>query len=478
MTSASNIWLVDILNILLSTLIISAFLNSLSLANFNEKNLQLYGTNWSNGLLKEIYKCSNDRGKKNFINETFPATIIGCNCEFSYLKGLKNNVFPFICSDFYLNNLCSNYLGSERKNVTIWKNEELCINQYNRNYFDYLNEIDVNLKIENGEKNYVKKCKEGYKRCGILDSFDQPLCILINEKCPINDLMIDENLNKNDKTNFERVNNTNLYYSTNSTDKKVINSFRITPYGQCANPNEGNIGENNYVLNEYKGYSNCNTMINNTNKDNRLNYIDSEKLTDLYDQNSIQINKIPLYPKDYEVQNSILQSVGYYGIKVECIRNYEEKIDSKVLINMSKKIISLNDMISILSILGIIQFVISLLFVIIYKILISKFNPYFIGILFFDIVNICFLITIIVISLKVKNQLTYITKPYLYLKVNECIDEYTKYLFDIEYNKLFKIITNLNVVIGFTITYIILLFINYCLIFFFRNGPIIKVKLK
>lgn len=496
MVAASNIWIIDILNILLSTLIISGFLSSLSKANFKEKRLDLYYNNWANGLINDIEICDeNDKISNYLINEKFPATQIGCSCEYSNLIGLKMNVFPFFCTDFYLENSCINYFGSNSANITMWKNEKLCVHRQNKTYFDYLKDIEINEKEiekrnlldEKKNPNYFDKyCKIGYKKCGYLDSYYQPLCIMENENCPINSIVkgeylksISNNSTNNQFGNFTMIGSGNFYYSKNSNNNTALNSFRITSNGQCANPQEGNIGENEYVLNSYKGPSSCDYYINGMNKDSRLKYLDSEKTSLLYNENKIYIENIPLYPVKYENENSILQTTGYYGIKLECLRKYNSKIGIENLIKLQKKTESqINYLMFILSTLGITHFFISILFVIIYKILISKFNPLFLGIVIFDIVNCSLLISIIIFCFKCKNIVVDITAPFLYIKENKCIDQYTTYLFSKEYDKLFQIIINLNVVIGFTITFIILLIIHYGVIIFLKNGPIIKVKLK
>ena len=41
------------------------------------------------------------------------------------------------------------------------------------------------------------KCKEGYKKCGILDTIGNILCIDNNFDCPINKLIVDLHANKN-----------------------------------------------------------------------------------------------------------------------------------------------------------------------------------------------------------------------------------------------------------------------------------------
>ena len=53
----------------------------------------------------------------------------------------------------------------------------------NKTYFDYL---DYSVKDN-------EKYKDNYKKCGILDTKNNILCMLIDEECPLNDIQILDN---------------------------------------------------------------------------------------------------------------------------------------------------------------------------------------------------------------------------------------------------------------------------------------------
>lgn len=79
-------------------------------------------------------------------------------------------------------------------------------------------------------------CKENFKKCGILDTFGNIMCIPESDSCPINDIIVDsiekkdEYINKGyEFTQLELLNdNLYLYYTNNKIDKEIVVSFNIT----------------------------------------------------------------------------------------------------------------------------------------------------------------------------------------------------------------------------------------------------------
>ena len=73
-------------------------------------------------------------------------------------------------------------------------------------------------------------CESNFKKCGILDTYENIMCIPETESCPINEIIIDledkfeEYINKGFKyTKISKIpNNYYLYYTNNSIDKEII----------------------------------------------------------------------------------------------------------------------------------------------------------------------------------------------------------------------------------------------------------------
>ena len=81
-----------------------------------------------------------------------------------------------------------------------------------------------------------KECEKDYKKCGILDSLGNILCIPENETCPINDIKIDlaSSASNNDLKGYESTSFKNLqegyvlYYTNNATEKEIISKLSLS----------------------------------------------------------------------------------------------------------------------------------------------------------------------------------------------------------------------------------------------------------
>ena len=85
------------------------------------------------------------------------------------------------------------------------------------------NEFDVEGNLEGININYQRlldliednKCKKGYKKCGILDTIGNILCIDETFNCPINQLNVDLKKERNKYLNkgMKEIYNENLIYT-------------------------------------------------------------------------------------------------------------------------------------------------------------------------------------------------------------------------------------------------------------------------
>ena len=74
------------------------------------------------------------------------------------------------------------------------------------------------------------KCEKGFKKCGILDTYGNIMCISSEFPCPINEIIIDDEIKKNEYID-KGFNSTKLdilpkdkilYYTNNSIDKEIV----------------------------------------------------------------------------------------------------------------------------------------------------------------------------------------------------------------------------------------------------------------
>ena len=121
----------------------------------------------------------------------------------------------------------------------------LDINSYNeRTYY--------NQNYENLLKHSKEPCENNYKKCGILDTLGNIMCIPENEQCPINEVIVDL-ISKNNEyisRDYKAIHLENLpngyaiYYTNNAIDKEIITKLDFFD-----NPPKY-ISENNFIFDE------------------------------------------------------------------------------------------------------------------------------------------------------------------------------------------------------------------------------------
>ena len=134
--------------------------------------------------------------------------------------------------------------------------------------------IDSNLTYQNLLKDSVKNgenCKEGYKKCGILDTNNTTMCIKTEQKCPIN-FMIQSNsaeiLKDYPQYHFTTVDMSEysapffMFYTNEATDKPILSKFidnrydkTINVYPVDYNRTQYDLGINSYTMQYYSNYT-------------------------------------------------------------------------------------------------------------------------------------------------------------------------------------------------------------------------------
>jgi len=192
----------------------------------------------------------------------------------------------------------------------------------NNTYFDYLENID-NINSVN------QNCKNNYKKCGILDTNNNILCIPINEECPLNDLKISDVKLPNLEPEYSFVEVTEsltdsvkyIYYTNNKTDNNIIIHFELSTNNPCAYPSEHNwIGKD---PKEIEQNCSCKTYINNELYDKSYKEVGNKILMkSLYYDNKISL----YYEYNYETVN--LYARIYYYLDKKCLEKYIEDFDN------------------------------------------------------------------------------------------------------------------------------------------------------
>ena len=121
-----------------------------------------------------------------------------------------------------------------------YKNKIMKINE---NYFCYEKQKSYRELLYSGQ--IIKQnenCKQGYKNCGIIDTLNQKLCVLINNECPLYDVGINgDNENYDSNPDYIYDYNSKIYYNNNNYEaenKKIIGKLILNEGQPCYNSKE------------------------------------------------------------------------------------------------------------------------------------------------------------------------------------------------------------------------------------------------
>ena len=290
-----------------------------------------------------------------FLDILFVSGIILANLFLSYIKNNNNNSIRDIRNEIFQNDsfpMFHFYIGLEspskdfssydsfytwqgtKKEKNHVKINKIFSNQFfyeksNKTYFDYLN-----LSVKEGEN-----CNDNYKKCGILDSKKNILCLPENEECPLNyfkisdfelfDLLPEYNHIEliESITGIKKY----IYFTNNKIDNDIITNFKISFDKPCIVSKEHNWISMN--RNENEKSSNCFTSINGQLHDKSYTEVgDNIHMKSLYYDNNIKTFN------DYSSEKVKLYTKSFNYIKEDCSYNFinvYEKLFMKIINNIS-----------------------------------------------------------------------------------------------------------------------------------------------
>ena len=201
--------------------------------------------------------------------------------------------------------------------IYIWDGNKFCIK--NKKELKYENLIRNSVK-------YGNECEIGYKKCGILDSNNRILCVENIADCPINKIIINNNLNPpNDYsyTSLSLNNNKYLHYTNEAIDNPIVVNISISLGNYCYDPYELNTQYPQYILDYNFNRYFCSHKNNDSFFDNSSILIDSITKSQVYYENKIDllINELKGYPLFSLNEKYGLYFRNYYGIDFNCIND-------------------------------------------------------------------------------------------------------------------------------------------------------------
>ena len=247
-------------------------------------------------------KCSNDESP--IILGFWPGTVVGCNCtsvnDSNIEPSRRNRLNRDKCTYNETKAGCENVEPIKSKDYTYWRSTQFCSKKSKETnnewkYFDYLEN-----SVKKGES-----CLEGYKKCGILDTLNNTLCLLKNETCPLNLLIVTnsylpppeyQNLNVTTVLLEDNIEDEYyLHYSNEAINNSVIVDFQITE------PDKLCIESNHYYSSYYYPLNgitaNCSTSLYGVEYSTRYSYVDTVTKEQLFIDHSIysQVDFLPDY---------------------------------------------------------------------------------------------------------------------------------------------------------------------------------------
>ena len=301
-------------DILLATFSIIIFSSQLFVNNYssdikNNSYIKDIITNWN---MTPIigFEISNPSGievYKKEINQSilysWEGTIEGCDCQFSNdnisIEFKKINNFSCEISKKF-NDYCKRIKSVEGKNIKIYKGKTITpiLLKNNKNYLELIN--------RNNEQ-----CADSYKKCGILDSNNNILCLPLNVECPINKIIIDKNSSSPIDFNYTTLSLENgffFHYTSESINSSIIVSLKLSEGNLCLD-----LDRHNSITKDYELYLSYDKCFCNNEFDYRYNLIDFVDKKSLFDDNGIT-DSVQGLPNFTIEGNFSLYSRNYIGI--------------------------------------------------------------------------------------------------------------------------------------------------------------------
>ena len=456
-------WVTDISLLVFGVLMVILATVSLTNYNFDEKLVYEYALNWSKGPLLDIMVSpTNDcnAGYEPLISNAFPGNYEGCNCMNAVNEGFQGKVFPYKCTETNIVYGCRMIFQTPPLPLKVWKNKVICVKRMKSSFID----------LENKSSNI---CTIGMKKCGILDTTGNLLCLEPDQDCPINKVEVRA---KNDPPSYkykklELNSQLDLYFTNTLVNDKVIVEFVASLGPICVYPYEGLLGQNNYILNTLKGKDECSTPINGILADPRFTILDTQNVINFYEENQINdlLSKNPDYPLPKNTISVKIFEINYFGWKQKCHNN--KGFTPENLAHPIKLVDSNNKNAYALAIICTVHFILVIGSILIYKMIVTGFNTSYFIMLAFDSVNFAFVFTIFIYSAVLVSLTVRLLEPFNHFMSLNCGDEITNSVLQYGFKGIGYVNKTLIPLCFFATIEVIYLIFYFAYIIIIRNSP-------
>ena len=291
-------------------LLISCCIIYSNISSVQYEYLHYFGNNWKFGPVSSIDANSNLKCPINsqlLLDSAFTGTYPGCNCNGTVTKNA--------CTIMQYDEKCVDINATPSMVYKGWGDSTLCGSRMAQNYLDL------------ASKNINETCYKDFKQCGIIDTYNNKLCLNQTDPCPINYIKIininesvpqDFNYNVKELTSI----NKKIIYTNENTNGSILTQFMISETTPCADPVEMNFSnKSRYILDPVIDKSNC-SPINNITFDSQYKLLDQMNYKELIKENGIfnLLLSLPSFSENYVDFQVELFSKPYIGVNTTCIK--------------------------------------------------------------------------------------------------------------------------------------------------------------
>jgi hypothetical protein len=279
-------------------------------------------------LQDSFQKPCEEIGMTDVVTYEWPGTKPGCHCA-----NIKTLSTLGKCNEKELQMGCKSVEEIKPYKARKWKTRFLCASSVKSKTYFELNKVKEN-----------EACPYKFKKCGIIDTLGNHLCIPENENCPLNSISF---MPTSDDQNVR------IDTSNSKITGKIYTNFIVAENQLCVNHIEREFAESEFSLINSKGkYLNgCKTYASLSDgqtyyQDKNFEKMDSYPKSVFYEQNKIfpfVTKNVPTYPSEIKSSVALYASV-FTGWKRECDRKeFNQLKNGDIDVEISEIVKSTND---------------------------------------------------------------------------------------------------------------------------------------
>jgi hypothetical protein len=334
----SNLILALIPLLIIIAIFVLSLIAKMKIDDVNPTYLSGLGYTWQRGPILTLNPISQSvcpPGELVLLHDDWLGTVEGCDCTMresdAYLK-----VGPCSKGKNGSEKACGDVPEKQKILYKYWGDKLFCGKRLG-------NYLDLNI-VPNGEK-----CNNGMKQCGIIDTFNNILCVENSQECPINKIKFFKEgngslENQTGSVYFDQLKQ--AVYSNKYTSETILGDFKIDENTPCLFPSNENIVFTPYKLSKVlDDFNTCPSNSNDgTTTDPRTYELDSMSQKSFFISNGVEdvLLGLPLFKGTDTSNIQKLYGKTTPGLNLSCRESILSKYTSEsfvqTLINMNENV--------------------------------------------------------------------------------------------------------------------------------------------